>query len=218
MPDFDLLRDNLIKQAETVLQPGTAILIECAFEAETSAAAADFLGGLIQNFNECAENGKPLREGGYEVFDMFVPTPTGDADMLAVGLLTDATTEAETVEKSDQRPGTDGFIKNAAQRAAAIDLKKFAPAIIGVGVAATQDEARLLARTAMFRQPDKHSQDDATAECERRILAMINRTGPGAGGFGGGHTALAVSIEQTGAGFTAICPGDYFTRTASGKL
>jgi len=218
LPDLSLLRERLIKQAETVLRPGIAILIECAFEAEANAEAAEFLDGIIKSFNECAVKGEPLRSGAFEVFDMFVPAPAGDHDMVAVGLLTGATIAAETVEPCGKRLGEDGFIKYAAGRAIKLDLAGFAPAIIGIGIASTENEARLLSRVAMFRSPDRHSADDVTAEYERRILGMINRTGPGAGGFGGGHTALGVSIEQTGEGFVAICTGDYFTRSASGKI
>ena len=200
------------------MQPGLAILIECAFEAEPAGKAADFLEGIIKRFNECAEKGLPLSGGEYEVFDIFLPTPTGDADIIAVGLLSDEMAAEESVQQSDMSPAADGFIKYISERAAGIDLAKFAPAIIGVGIADSGDEAWLLSRLAVFRPPDRHSIDAETAECERRILATINRNGPGAGGYGGGHTAIAVSIEQTGEGYVAVCPGDYFTRTASMKL
>ena len=212
------MRENLIKQAETVLRPGLAILIECAFEAEQSEKAAEFLEGLIGRFFVCAEEGLPLGSCEYEVFDIFVPTPTGNADALGVGLLSSDTIAAELVWQSDMTPEKDGFARYIAERANALELSKFAPVILGVGIADTAEEAHLLARKAVFRSPDRHSHDEKTAESERRILADINRWGPGAGGYGGGHTALAVSIEQTGAGCVALCPGDYFTRFASTRL
>ena len=218
MPDVRILRENLIKQAKTVLQPGLAILIECAFEAEQNKEAAGFLEGLMERFFVCAEKGLPLRDGDFEAFVMFMPTPTGDADMIGVGLLSAETIAAESIEPSEIIPGADGFVNYVSGRAACLELSKFAPLILGVGIADTAAEAQLLARKAMFRSPDRHSTDASTAELERRIRAHLNRNGPGAGGFGGGHTALAVSIEQTGTGFTALCPGDYFTRFASKRL
>ena len=218
MTDLSLLRDSLIKQAETVLQPSLAILIECAFEAEANTKAAEFLEGIINRFNECAKKGVPLSDGGYEVFDFFALAPTGDHDVFTVGLLSDATLAAEATEQTDISTGSNGFIKYIVERALKLELSKLAPAVFGVGIAETARGAQVLSRIALFRTPTNHSPDKKTAECERRILAMINNKGPGAGGFGGGHTALAVSIEHTGEGFAAICPGDYFTRFAFGKL
>ncbi len=209
MQDAAAGRRHLIECAETVLRPGLAILIECAFEAERNKKAARFLEELVDRFYVCAEKRMPLAGDKYEVFDM-----RDDAGFAAVGLISEETAAAESVFASDLLPGADGFVKYMSKHIAALELAKFAPAVLGIGIADNEDEARFLARTALFRSPDRHSSDAATAECERRILAAVNREGPGAGGLGGGHTALAVSIEQGGAGFIALCPGDYFTRFA----
>lgn len=218
VPDAALIRDSLIKRAETVLRPSLAILLECAFEAERNEGAAAFLEGLIRRFYDCAEKGLPLRDDDFEAFDIFLPGPTGSDDLISVGLLSAETISRESVECCDMKPETDGFVKYVSRRALEAGLSEIAPILLGVGIADNAQEAGLLSRLALFRSPDMHSPDERTRECERRILAVINNEGPGAGGLGGGHSALAVAIEHTGSGYLALCPGDYFTRFASKKL
>lgn len=218
MPDLDAMRESLIKRAETILRPSLAILLECAFEAERNENAAIYLEGIAKRFYICAENGIPLNDDKYEVFDMFLPAPTGDADLFAVGLLSEETKSLESVFRCGIAAGTAEFIKYVSEQIIALGLSKLTPILLGIGISGDEHEAKLLARKAMFRSPDSRSSDHQIAECEKRLLLAINRDGPGAGGYGGDHTAIAVSIEQTGTGFVALCPGDYFTRFASKKL
>lgn len=217
MRDMAPRREQLIRCAETVLRPSVAILLECAYEGERCEAAAAFLESEIKRFYSCAVNGEPLRDGDYELFGLMTPIAGGE-ELLTVGLLSGDTQRRESTEQISLTPKDSSFAGYVAERVIASDLTPLAPAIIGVGVADSDQEAALLARMAYFRSPDIHSVNKKTALCERRTLAAINRKGPGAGGLGGGHSALAVSIEQTGEGYVALCPGDYFTRCAVLKL
>ena len=60
--------ERLCIEAATVLPPSTAILLECAAEAEQSPAAANALWDMIDNFKNSAENAVPIcQDGGMAV-------------------------------------------------------------------------------------------------------------------------------------------------------
>lgn len=79
------------------------------------------------------------------------------------------------------------------------------PMVVGVGIGGTFEKCALLAKEALTRPIDKHSEIPYVKELEEEMLEKINRTGIGPGGLGGTTTALAVNINTYAthiAGFT----------------
>ncbi|MDR0905541.1 MAG: fumarate hydratase [Oscillospiraceae bacterium] len=208
MQNVNELREKLRQEAATILPPALAILIECAFEGEGTPEAAEFLRGVIARFNECADKSLPLRAGEVEVYER------ADGDTLLVGLVSAETAEREVVINSDLTPPDHEFDALIAETVLLDDVGALCPILVGVGVADTEDEALELSRTALFRSADGANAKRELADAEKRILARLNSAGPGAGGFGGRHTAITVAIEAHGTGYIAISPGDYFTSYA----
>jgi tartrate dehydratase alpha subunit/fumarate hydratase class I-like protein len=211
------VRQKLIKRAETVLRPSLAMLIECAFESERSERARAFLGLLMGRFYTCAMEGLPLSDEPYEVVQS-LDIPYGgenSSPVINVGLLTGASKAEETVFHCTLPTSSKEFADYVVERTLAMDITRFAPMVLGVGRADHPDTARSMARSAMFRASEAHHTFDA--DTEKRVLTLLNSRGPGAGGFGGGHTALAAAVmaPQKPMMYTALCPGGYFTRFAS---
>ena len=69
------------------------------------------------------------------------------------------------------------------------------PVIVGVGIGGTMEYAALMAKRATARDLTKRSPDPRYRQLEEALLAEINATGVGPGGFGGHTTALAVNVE-----------------------
>ena len=69
------------------------------------------------------------------------------------------------------------------------------PMVVGVGIGGTFEKCALLAKEALTRPIDKHSEIPYVKELEEEMLEKINRTGIGPGGLGGTTTALAVNIN-----------------------
>jgi len=69
------------------------------------------------------------------------------------------------------------------------------PMVVGVGLGGDFELAAKLAKKALTRDVNSHSDKEHIARIERELLAMINATGIGPGGLGGKTTALAVNIE-----------------------
>lgn len=69
------------------------------------------------------------------------------------------------------------------------------PMVVGVGIGGTFEKCALMAKHALTRSLDAHSDIPYIKELEEEMLAKINRTGIGPGGLGGTTTALAVNIE-----------------------
>lgn len=69
------------------------------------------------------------------------------------------------------------------------------PMVIGVGVGGTFEKCALLAKKALTRPVNEHSNIPYVAEMEKELLEKINKTGIGPGGLGGKMTALAVNIN-----------------------
>jgi hypothetical protein len=205
---IDELREKLRREAECVLPPSLAILLECAFEGEGTPEAAEFLRGAIARFNECADKSLPLRAGEVEVWERI------DGERLLVGLVSAETAEREVVINSELIPPSREFDALVAETVLLDDVGALCPLLVGVGVADTEDEALELSRDALFRSADSASASRELADAEKRILARLNAAGPGAGGRGGRHTAINVALEVRGAGYVAISPGDYFTSYA----
>ncbi len=69
------------------------------------------------------------------------------------------------------------------------------PMVVGVGIGGTFEKCALLAKKALTRSADSHSDIKWVADMESELLDKINKTGIGPGGLGGSTTALAVNIE-----------------------
>ncbi|NBH13106.1 fumarate hydratase [Lachnospiraceae bacterium] len=69
------------------------------------------------------------------------------------------------------------------------------PMVVGVGIGGTFEKCALLAKQALTREVDKHSQIPYVKELEEEMLQKINSLGIGPGGLGGTTTALAVNIN-----------------------
>lgn len=69
------------------------------------------------------------------------------------------------------------------------------PMVVGVGVGGTFEKCALLAKQALTRPVNKHSEIPYVKELEEEMLEKINKTGLGPGGLGGSTTALAVNIN-----------------------
>ena len=69
------------------------------------------------------------------------------------------------------------------------------PMVVGVGIGGTFEKCALMAKKALTRPADQHSDIPYVAEMEKEVLEKINRTGIGPGGLGGTTTALAVNIN-----------------------
>lgn len=69
------------------------------------------------------------------------------------------------------------------------------PLVVGVGIGGTFDYVAYLAKKAILRPIGQHHERPEVAELERELLAAVNETGLGPGGFGGRFTALWVAVE-----------------------
>ncbi len=69
------------------------------------------------------------------------------------------------------------------------------PMVVGVGIGGTFEKCALMAKKALTRPVDTHSDIPYVRELEEEMLQTINRTGIGPGGLGGTTTALAVNIN-----------------------
>lgn len=69
------------------------------------------------------------------------------------------------------------------------------PIVVGVGIGGTMDKAAVLAKKALLRPIDEHSDIQYVSDLEKEMLEKINKLGIGPAGFGGNTTALGVNIE-----------------------
>lgn len=69
------------------------------------------------------------------------------------------------------------------------------PMVVGVGIGGTFEKCAQLAKKALTRPVDQHSDIPYVQEMEKELLQRINGTGIGPGGLGGTVTALAVNIN-----------------------
>jgi fumarate hydratase subunit alpha len=67
--------------------------------------------------------------------------------------------------------------------------------VIGVGIGGTFEKCALMAKRALTRDVDVHSNIEYVKELEDELLEKINQSGIGPGGLGGKITALAVNID-----------------------
>ena len=69
------------------------------------------------------------------------------------------------------------------------------PMVVGVGIGGTFEKCALLAKQALTRPVNEHSDIPYVKEMEEEMLTKINHLGIGPGGLGGTTTALAVNIN-----------------------
>lgn len=69
------------------------------------------------------------------------------------------------------------------------------PMVVGVGIGGTFEKCALMAKRALTRPVNEHSEIPYVCELEKELLEKINRSGIGPGGLGGTTTALAVNIN-----------------------
>lgn len=69
------------------------------------------------------------------------------------------------------------------------------PMVVGVGIGGTFEKCAILAKKALTRSVDEHSDIPYVKELEEEMLTKINQLGIGPGGLGGTTTALAVNIN-----------------------
>lgn len=69
------------------------------------------------------------------------------------------------------------------------------PMVVGVGIGGTFEKCAIMAKQALTRSVDEHSDIPYVRELEEELLEKINRSGIGPGGLGGTYTALAVNIN-----------------------
>jgi fumarate hydratase subunit alpha len=69
------------------------------------------------------------------------------------------------------------------------------PMVVGVGIGGTFEKCAIMAKKALTRPANEHSNIPYVKELEEEMLKKINMTGIGPGGLGGSNTALAVNIN-----------------------
>lgn len=69
------------------------------------------------------------------------------------------------------------------------------PMVVGVGIGGDFEKAAIMAKQALTRNVDEHSDIPYVCELEKEMLEKINCLGIGPGGLGGTTTALAVNIN-----------------------
>ena len=69
------------------------------------------------------------------------------------------------------------------------------PMVIGVGIGGDFEKAAIMAKQALTRDVEEHSEIPYVQELEKEMLYKINSLGIGPGGLGGSVTALAVNIN-----------------------
>lgn len=69
------------------------------------------------------------------------------------------------------------------------------PMVVGVGIGGTFEKCAILAKQALTRPVNEHSNIPYVKELEKEMLTKINQMGIGPGGLGGTTTALAVNIN-----------------------
>lgn len=69
------------------------------------------------------------------------------------------------------------------------------PIVVGVGIGGTFEKCALMAKQALARPVDEHSDIPYVKEMEEEMLDKINQLGIGQGGLGGTVTALGVNIN-----------------------
>lgn len=69
------------------------------------------------------------------------------------------------------------------------------PMVVGVGIGGDFEKAAIMAKQALTREVNKHSEIPYVCDLEKEMFEKANRLGIGPGGLGGTSTVLAVNIN-----------------------
>ena len=69
------------------------------------------------------------------------------------------------------------------------------PMVVGVGIGGDFEKCAIMAKKALTRNLNEHSDIPYVAEMEKKLLETMNKTGIGPGGLGGTTTVLGVNIN-----------------------
>ena len=69
------------------------------------------------------------------------------------------------------------------------------PMVVGVGIGGDFEKCAIMAKKALTRNLNEHSEIPYVAEMEKKLLETMNKTGIGPGGLGGTTTVLGVNIN-----------------------
>lgn len=69
------------------------------------------------------------------------------------------------------------------------------PMVVGVGIGGDFEKAAIMAKQALTRDVNKHSDIPYVCDLEKEMFEEANRLGIGPGGLGGTSTVLAVNIN-----------------------
>ena len=153
--------------------------------------------GYTEGFLRCSVVGDPLRRvntGDNTPAILHLRLVEGDKLSLTVapkGFGSENMTVLRMFKPSVTQQEVEDFIVSAVSSAGANPCP---PAVVGVGLGGTSEQAALLAKRALLRPVDETSSDPYYAEMEARVLERINRLGIGPQGLGGSTTALSVCI------------------------
>ena len=111
----------------------------------------------------------------------------GDGVALSFLLKGFGSENCSSVRMLNPTAGEDGVVSAVLDMMEKAGGKPCPPVFLGVGVGGTMDRAAFLSKKAFFSS-------DGNNQLEARILSAVNELGIGAGGLGGNHTALAVSV------------------------
>ena len=70
------------------------------------------------------------------------------------------------------------------------------PMVVGVGIGGTFEKCAIMAKHALTRNLNEHSEIPYVADLEEEMLKRLNGLGIGPGGLGGTVTALSVNVEM----------------------
>ena len=91
--------------------------------------------------------------------------------------------------------GIEGVMKAILQAVEDAGPNACPPIVVGVGIGGTFEKCALMAKQALARPVDEHSDIPYVKEMEEEMLDKINQLGIGPGGLGGTVTALGVNIN-----------------------
>lgn len=119
---------------------------------------------------------------GDKIKIVVAPKGFGSENMSAVKML----------KPSDGIEGVKDFIVSTVEKAGPNPCP---PIVVGVGIGGTIEKAAILAKKALLRRIDMHSDIPYVNELEKQVLQDINKLGIGPAGIGGRVTVLGVNIE-----------------------
>lgn len=91
--------------------------------------------------------------------------------------------------------GIEGVKKAIIESVEAAGPNACPPMVIGVGIGGTFEKCAILAKKALVRNIDEHSNIPYIKDLEEEMLEKVNNLGIGPGGLGGRITAIGLNIE-----------------------